>query len=378
MREVIFMMRKIEELLKDRGLLESMGITCDISVNEIKKGKVNHIFKLTDINKNLSYILKKSETKLAGLNMPIVSGFNISVLRNHNEANVLQYIANNISETYVPRVVMTSKEDAFFVMEFLEDYEDVRDVFLKMKIPTNFAKSLSNILADIYLKTLDVTEETIGIENRCMLDVIMMLLVKVPYEVSMVKANKALVDVDFFVESLEKKELIPSVMELAYKLKSCKQALLNGDLHLGSIFYKESNYRIYDYEFAFKGPVGYEIGKIIAHMILAYYYVCSLENGIIAEGILEQLVEFFDEIIGKLEKNDAFSNSPIKEDTIRFCGLELISRVTGILQLKYITEIKDTTIKDKMQKKIFKIGSEMIKGKVKIATGKELADYVSG
>lgn len=372
------MMSKIEELLKDRGLLESMGITCDISVNEIKKGKVNHIFKLTDINKNLSYILKKSETKLAGLNMPIVSGFNISVLRNHNEANVLQYIANNISETYVPRVVMTSKEDAFFVMEFLEDYEDVRDVFLKMKIPTNFAKSLSNILADIYLKTLDVTEETIGIENRCMLDVIMMLLVKVPYEVSMVKANKALVDVDFFVESLEKKELIPSVMELAYKLKSCKQALLNGDLHLGSIFYKESNYRIYDYEFAFKGPVGYEIGKIIAHMILAYYYVCSLENGIIAEGILEQLVEFFDEIIGKLEKNDAFSNSPIKEDTIRFCGLELISRVTGILQLKYITEIKDTTIKDKMQKKIFKIGSEMIKGKVKIATGKELADYVSG
>lgn len=54
------MMSKIEELLKDRGLLESMGITCDISVNEIKKGKVNHIFKLTDINKNLSYILKKS------------------------------------------------------------------------------------------------------------------------------------------------------------------------------------------------------------------------------------------------------------------------------------------------------------------------------
>ena len=139
------MMKKIEELLKDRVFLKSIGITGEISVNEIKKGKVNHIFKLTDISKNLSYILKKSETKLVGLNMPIVSEFNISVLRNHNEANVLQYIANNISETYVPRVIMTSKEDAFFVMGFLEDYEDVRDLFLKMEVPINFAKSFTLI-----------------------------------------------------------------------------------------------------------------------------------------------------------------------------------------------------------------------------------------
>lgn len=370
------MIKKIETIVRGKKFLESLEITGEVAVSEIRKGKVNHIFKLTDTDKDVSYILKKSEKKLAGLDSPVASGFDISVLRNYNEARVLKYISENISDMYVPKVMMVNEEEAFFVMEYLEGYEDVRDMLLNMNVPKNFAEALSDILVDIYVKTANVTEEVLGIDNRCMIDVLVMLLAKAPYEVTMVKVNKALIDNEFFAKVLEEKELLPYAMKLAYKLKSCKQALLNGDLHLGSIFCNESSYKIYDYEFAFKGPIGYELGKVIAHFVLAYHYALSVKNYVAANGILNQMEMFFDRTIGKIEQGEVFSNSSIKEDTVKFCGLELISRVTGILQLKYVIDISDTTIKDKVQKKLFRLGSEMIKGKVKITTGKEFADYV--
>ena len=370
------MINKIERLVNCKEFLERMSITGSIEVSEIRKGKVNHIFRITDVDKGVSYILKKSETKLAGLNLPIVSSFDISTSRNHNEAKVLRYIAEIISAMYVPKVLLECEEESFFVMEFLDGYEDVRDVLLNMHVPNNLGESLSSILADIYLKTANATEEEMGVKNRCMLDVIIMLLIKIPYEEKMVKANKILVDSDFFTKAVKDKELMTYVMELAYKLKNSKQALLNGDLHLGSIFYKQGKYKLYDYEFAFKGPVSYEIGKIIAHFILAYYYALAEGANDVAEDVLKQIIIFYDSIFCELEKNDAFSYPRIKDDVLKFCGLELISRVTGILQLKYIMNISDSAIRDKVQKCVFKLGEEMIKGRFKINSGKEFVSYV--
>ena len=370
------MIEKIKELVNSKFFLKELEISGNVVVEEIRKGKVNHIFKLIDAEKNISYILKKSDIHLAGLNSPAVANFNISVLRNYTEAKVLQYITDNISHEYVPKVLMTNKEEAYFVMEFLNDYRDVRDIFLSMNIPNNFAEDISDILSKIYINTADITEEILGVDNRCMVDILLMLLTKAPYEINIVEGNKSLVDVKFFTNNITDPMLLANVMQLSYKLKNCKQALLNGDLHLGSIFYNESCYKIYDFEFAFKGPIGYEIGKIIAHLILAYYYALSKANSMVAKNILQEIADFYDKFFKKLEKDETFFNPSIKEDTVKFCGLELISRVTGILQLKYINNISNTDIKDKTQKKIFEIGTEMVKGQFKIITGKEFIDHV--
>lgn len=370
------MMNEIRRIVSDKDFLCSLGISEEIIITEIRKGKVNHVFKVTDLKQGISFIIKKSENQLAGLKLPIIKGINISTVRNHNEAKSMQYISRNISDKYVPKVITVNEKESFFVMEFLEGYEDIRDILLNMKVPKDFSKILSNILADIYIKTANVTDKTIGIENRCMIDILIMLLIKAPYEISMVKANKELVDVEFFINALKSKELLPYVIELSYKLKNCRQVLLNGDLHLGSIFCKETNYKIYDYEFAFKGPIGYEIGKIIAHIILAYYYAYSRKNYMMANELLCHIIIFFNKMTEKIEAIGSFDISDIKEDIIKFCGLELISRITGILQLKYITTIRDSTIKDNMQKTIFKMASEMIKGELKVTCGKELAEYV--
>lgn len=44
------------------------------------------------------------------------------------------------------------------------------------------------------------------------------------------------------------------------------QALIHGDLHSGSIFINEKGIKVIDPEFAFYGPMGYDIGNVIGNL----------------------------------------------------------------------------------------------------------------
>lgn len=48
------------------------------------------------------------------------------------------------------------------------------------------------------------------------------------------------------------------------------QALLHGDLHTGSIMVTDSQTRVFDPEFAFYGPMGFDIGAIIGNLLLNF------------------------------------------------------------------------------------------------------------
>lgn len=49
------------------------------------------------------------------------------------------------------------------------------------------------------------------------------------------------------------------------------QALLHGDLHSGSIMVTQTDTRAIDPEFAFYGPMGFDIGALMANLLLAYF-----------------------------------------------------------------------------------------------------------
>jgi 5-methylthioribose kinase len=69
-------------------------------------------------------------------------------------------------------------------------------------------------------------------------------------------------------ELYEDKELILEVAKLKYEFMNNAQSLLHGDLHTGSIFINSHHIYVFDPEFAFYGPMGYDIGNIIANMFL--------------------------------------------------------------------------------------------------------------
>jgi len=49
------------------------------------------------------------------------------------------------------------------------------------------------------------------------------------------------------------------------------QALLHGDLHSGSVMVTEADSRVIDPEFAFYGPIGFDLGAFLGNLLLSWY-----------------------------------------------------------------------------------------------------------
>src|SRR5262249_5497127 len=60
------------------------------------------------------------------------------------------------------------------------------------------------------------------------------------------------------------------VAEMKEKFMTQAQALIHGDLHTGSIMINQTETYAIDPEFAFYGPMGYDIGAVIANLFLSY------------------------------------------------------------------------------------------------------------
>jgi 5-methylthioribose kinase len=65
-------------------------------------------------------------------------------------------------------------------------------------------------------------------------------------------------------------DLHVAVSRLKLKFMASPEALIHGDLHTGSIMVTESQTRVIDPEFAFYGPMGFDLGAIIGNLIMSF------------------------------------------------------------------------------------------------------------
>ena len=66
-------------------------------------------------------------------------------------------------------------------------------------------------------------------------------------------------------------DLHVAISRLKLKFMASPEALIHGDLHTGSIMVTESETRVIDPEFAFYGPMGFDIGAVLANLVMAYF-----------------------------------------------------------------------------------------------------------
>ena len=66
-------------------------------------------------------------------------------------------------------------------------------------------------------------------------------------------------------------ELKVAICALKNKFASDAAALLHGDLHTGSIMCTMDTTFVIDHEFAFYGPMGFDVGAFVANLLLAYF-----------------------------------------------------------------------------------------------------------
>ena len=62
-----------------------------------------------------------------------------------------------------------------------------------------------------------------------------------------------------------------AISRLKHKFLTSTEALIHGDLHTGSVMATESDTRVIDAEFAFVGPMGFDVGAVLGNLLLSYF-----------------------------------------------------------------------------------------------------------
>jgi 5-methylthioribose kinase len=105
---------------------------------------------------------------------------------------------------------------------------------------------------------------------------------------ALVRISVDLIFIDPYCESARNRHTSPQLDALAGELRAdaalriaaarcgqkflCEpQALLHGDLHSGSVMVTESDSRVIDPEFAFYGPIGFDLGAFLGNLLLSWY-----------------------------------------------------------------------------------------------------------
>ncbi|MFK8028328.1 MAG: phosphotransferase, partial [Gammaproteobacteria bacterium] len=177
-------------------------------------------------------------------------------------------------------------------------------------------------------------------------------------------ANETIrVDGDFKLNILKFKELFLTKTD----------ALLHGDIHTGSLMANKDETYVIDPEFAFFGPFGFDVGKIIGNLLLCYtsHFHHSTDSSY-QEWLFDQAIEIWK----TFEKRflELWSASPesahlvkdfvsdstlnqykkqymlkIMQDAVGFCACSIARRTLGIAGVAEIRTIDDEIMRGKLE-----------------------------
>ncbi|MDR0448152.1 MAG: phosphotransferase, partial [Treponema sp.] len=176
------------------------------------------------------------------------------------------------------------------------------------------------------------------------------------------------------------------ITKLKFDFMNNAQALLHGDLHTGSIFVKPDSTIIFDPEFAFYGPMGYDIGNVIANLFFAWDNGDAAGNASFCEWTLrtaEEVIDLFKskfiaeykkkvtDIMARTEGFAEYYLDTIIADTAAGAGTELVRRTVGMAQVKDVTTIADKKKRIRAERINILCAKDLIMNRAAFKTGKD-------
>jgi len=324
---------------------------------EIGDGNLNYVFKVQD-GKGHSVIVKQ-----AGVELRISKDMHIDPDRNRVESEIL-ILQGKLAPGYVPEIYCYDTVMNACCMQDCSDHEIMRTAMLEHKIFPKFADQISTFMAQVLMGTTDVVmnhEEKKALQksfiNPQLCDITEALVYTEPYNDEMHRNNVFAPNAEFVQKNLyENDPLKLEVAKLKMDFMTNAQSLIHGDLHTGSIFINEESTIVFDPEFCFYGPMGYDIGNVIANIIFAWCNgdaagnkeFCDWTESVIKDVTnmtKEKLDKYFDEhVTDTMCKTPGYKEyyiGTILADTAAVTGLELIRRTVGMANVKDLTTIAD-------------------------------------
>ncbi len=363
---------------------------------EIGDGNLNLVFRIRDVKNNKSIIAKQAlpYVRAAGEDWPL------DIKRGEIEYRILE-IEYKLTDGLVPKTYLYDTDMYVMVMEDLSDYIIMRYGLLKHETYPKFADQIADFLVKTLLLTSDVVmnhlekkESVKDFINPELCEITEDLVYTEPfgeYERNNIEPEL----LQFVKENVwADDELKLEVAKLKFDFMNNAQALLHGDLHTGSIFTNQESTKVIDPEFAFYGPMAYDIGALFANLIMAYISADAwIENETVKNRQKDYLLDTIKNTVNLFNKKflalwddvvtDDMAKVPgFKEyylndvlvNTAGVTGCEMTRRTVGFAHVKDLDAIPvlDKRIKAK-ENNIF-MAKELIKNRENYLTGE---DYVA-
>lgn len=366
---------------------EDAVFTCE----EIGDGNLNLVFRIKDTKNDKSIIVKQAlpYVRAAGEDWPL------DINRGEIETRILK-IEYDLTDGLVPEVYFFDKDMFCMVMEDLSDYVIMRYGLLEGGQYPEFADHISDFLVKTLLLTSDLVmdkkEKKASVKqfiNPELCEITEDLVYTEPFNVG---ARNDMEDflVDFhYKEIVQDKELAVEVAKLKVDFMTNAQSLLHGDLHTGSIFVNESSTKVIDPEFAFYGPMAYDIGALIANLIMNYISTdATVEdeaqrsshmnylNKMIMDTVdlfKEKSLKIWDQVVtDEMAKKEGFKEwfiDDVLANAAGVAGCEMIRRTVGFAHVKDIDGIPDDAKREKAKKNNLILAKNLIKERYNVVSG---------
>ncbi len=367
-----------------------------LSCQEIGDGNLNYVFRGVDEETGSSVIVKQ-----AGETARISDDFKLSTNRIRIESNILE-LEGKLAPGLVPEVFLFDDEMNCCVMEDLSDHTILRTALLNHRIFPKLADDLTTFMVNTLLLTSDVVLEHKSKKelvknyiNPELCEITEDLVYSEPFNNyknrnEVFSPNKEWVENNIYGDAHLRQE----AAKLKFAFMTNAQALLHGDLHTGSVFVREDSTKVIDPEFAFYGPMGYDVGNVMANLFFSWTNAAfTLEEGEkkaayihwLEETIKDTINLFSEKFLAGWEKNaaeimakeeglDRWYLDSVFEDTAAVCGLELTRRIVGLAKVKDITSISHEESRTKAERVCLEAAKAFILQRKKFKTGEDFLE----
>ncbi|MFC3798430.1 S-methyl-5-thioribose kinase [Cohnella sp. GCM10012308] len=364
-----------------RSIVEVFPTGEELVSREIGDGNLNLVFHITQPATGRSIIVKQAlpYVKIIGDSWPL----SLDRARIEGEALIKQ---GELAPGLVPVVFRSDADMALTIMEDLSDHVIMRKGLIEGGVYPDFAEHLAEFLSrtlfftsDLGMNQQDKKVQLGRFINPDLCKITEDFVLSFPYyDAESNNIEPYLRDAAEAVWGDE--ELLLEAAKLREKFLTQAQALLHGDLHTGSIFVTPASTKVIDPEFAYYGPMGFDIGATVANLLLNFAgqeHWSPDEAGrrdrraYLTKTITDLWTRFEDKFRALWDEHGTdkrlsvpgYQDDYMKrllQDTIGFAGAKALRRIYGLAQVADIATIPDQAARERAQRLAIDIARNLI------------------
>jgi 5-methylthioribose kinase len=369
------------------------GDPAEWNIREVGDGNLNLVFIVSAGSAGVVVKQALPYVRLVGESWPL------PLDRAHFEHEALKTQAAYVP-MHVPRVYHFDAGQAAIVMAYLSPHIILRKGLIRRLRYPLLADHLSTFLAELLFRTSDLAmpadakkaAQALLCHNTALCRISEDLIFTDPYRVAPLNRWTS-PELDGLAAAFRADApLKVAVQELKWMFLTRGEALLHGDLHTGSVMVTETDTRIIDPEFAFFGPIGFDIGAILANLMLSYlaqdghpgdpdtiaayrgWLLDTLEA--VWTGFETRFLalwrqsatgdaftaELFADRAGAaaLEQHRAITMARIFADSVGFAGAKMARRILGLAHVEDLESIEDPKIRAGCEMKALRLARDLM------------------